>query len=111
VQAPRIPIWIGGGYPIPGPTARALRWDGSMLYRAADGEDLEPEDIAWIRAAAPKPDYDISCPAPSSGDPVADAARLAALEAAGATWASVYVEAQEPESMRRIIDQGPARTP
>jgi alkanesulfonate monooxygenase SsuD/methylene tetrahydromethanopterin reductase-like flavin-dependent oxidoreductase (luciferase family) len=111
VQAPRIPIWIGGGYPIAGPTARALRWDGSMLYRAADGEDLEPADVAAIRAAAPKPDYDISVSAPTSGDVVANAERLEAFRAAGATWASVYVEAGEPDAMRRIVERGPIRTP
>ena len=109
VQVPRIPIWIGGGYPIPGPTTRALRWDGSMLYRAADGEDLEAADVAWIRAAAPKPDYDISVRAPRSGDRQADAQRLGALEAAGATWTSAYVEVQDPAEMRRIVERGPAR--
>ena len=30
VQKPRIPIWVGGGYPNRGPTRRAARWDGSL---------------------------------------------------------------------------------
>lgn len=106
VQRPRIPIWIGGGYPIPGPTARAARWDGSMLY-AADGKALQPPDITAIRAAATMPDYDISVSAPASGDPATDAERLHALGAAGATWASVSVQVQDPEEMRRVVERGP----
>ena len=35
VQQPRIPIWIGGGFPNPGPMRRAARWDGAVLYPAA----------------------------------------------------------------------------
>jgi hypothetical protein len=35
VQQPRIPIWIGGGFPNPGPLRRAARWDGAVLYPAA----------------------------------------------------------------------------
>jgi alkanesulfonate monooxygenase SsuD/methylene tetrahydromethanopterin reductase-like flavin-dependent oxidoreductase (luciferase family) len=107
VQNPRIPIWIGGGYPLPGPTTRALRWDGSMLYRAAGREPLEPADVAWIRGAALKPGYDISVRAPRSGDPRADAERLQELGAAGATWASIYVEVQDAAEMRRIVERGP----
>lgn len=33
VQTPRIPIWVGGGWPLKGPTQRAARWDGSCLYK------------------------------------------------------------------------------
>src|SRR5512140_1197824 len=29
LQQPRIPIWVGGGYPLRGPLRRALRFDGS----------------------------------------------------------------------------------
>jgi alkanesulfonate monooxygenase SsuD/methylene tetrahydromethanopterin reductase-like flavin-dependent oxidoreductase (luciferase family) len=35
VQQPRIPIWVGGGYPNRGPLERAVRWDGACLYHAA----------------------------------------------------------------------------
>jgi alkanesulfonate monooxygenase SsuD/methylene tetrahydromethanopterin reductase-like flavin-dependent oxidoreductase (luciferase family) len=33
VQRPRIPIWIGGGYPNPRSTRRAARWDGRVCTR------------------------------------------------------------------------------
>lgn len=36
VQQPRIPIWIGGAYPNSGPLRRAARWDGAVLYPAAE---------------------------------------------------------------------------
>ncbi len=41
VQQPRIPIWIGGGYPNPRPTRRAARWDGSCLYKETHGQPWE----------------------------------------------------------------------
>lgn len=110
VQQPRIPIWVGGGYPNPGAIRRAARWDGSMLYRA-DQASLRPEDVRAIRLAAGDRPYDISVSAPDSGDRGADAATLDALEAAGATWASVYVPIQDPAEMRRIVERGPARAP
>jgi alkanesulfonate monooxygenase SsuD/methylene tetrahydromethanopterin reductase-like flavin-dependent oxidoreductase (luciferase family) len=108
VQVPRIPIWIGGGYLNPGPTARAARWDGSMLYRA-DGGAMRPTDVEAIRAAASNPDYDISVSAPSSGDAITDADELRALEAAGATWASTYVPVEDADAMRAAVEQGPRR--
>jgi alkanesulfonate monooxygenase SsuD/methylene tetrahydromethanopterin reductase-like flavin-dependent oxidoreductase (luciferase family) len=110
VQMPRIPIWVGGGYPNPGALRRAARWDGSMLYRA-DQERLTPDDVRAIRAAAGDRPYDVSVSAPESGDRGADAAALDALEAAGATWASLYVPVQDLATMRRIVERGPAREP
>jgi alkanesulfonate monooxygenase SsuD/methylene tetrahydromethanopterin reductase-like flavin-dependent oxidoreductase (luciferase family) len=55
VQEPRIPIWIGGGYPNPRPLRRALRWDGCCFYRETHGgpwEDMSPEDVRALRDAA-----------------------------------------------------------
>ena len=52
-QSPRIPIWVGGGWPHPGPTQRAVRWDGSCLYKLAeDGseQDMTPDDVRALRA-------------------------------------------------------------
>lgn len=39
IQQPRIPIWIGGGWPNPGVIRRALRWDGICAYIEAGGFD------------------------------------------------------------------------
>jgi alkanesulfonate monooxygenase SsuD/methylene tetrahydromethanopterin reductase-like flavin-dependent oxidoreductase (luciferase family) len=109
VQRPRIPIWIGGGYPNPGATSRAARWDGSMLYRV-DGGELDAADVRAIRAAAGDRPYDIMVEARRSTDPGADVGRLRELEAAGATWASEYVPVNEISAMREIVDRGPIRS-
>ncbi len=53
VQRPRIPIWVGGGWPHVGPTRRAARWDGSCLYKApasGDWADFTPADVRQLRA-------------------------------------------------------------
>ena len=48
VQKPRIPIWIGGGFPLKGPTQRAARWDGSCLYKHKV-HNMAPEDIQALK--------------------------------------------------------------
>jgi alkanesulfonate monooxygenase SsuD/methylene tetrahydromethanopterin reductase-like flavin-dependent oxidoreductase (luciferase family) len=55
VQTPRIPIWIGGGWPLKGPTQRAVRWDGSCMYKHTSGgpwEDWTPDDVRSLKALA-----------------------------------------------------------
>jgi alkanesulfonate monooxygenase SsuD/methylene tetrahydromethanopterin reductase-like flavin-dependent oxidoreductase (luciferase family) len=108
VQQPRIPIWIGGGHPNPGATARAARWDGSMLYRT-DGGELDAADVRAIRSAPGDRPYDIMVGASRSTDPGVDVERLRALEVEGATWASEYIPVQDVASMREIVDRGPIR--
>jgi len=106
IQEPRIPIWVGGGYPNPGPTARAARWDGSVLYRA-DGQAMTADDVRAIRDGAGDRPFDISVSAPRTGEGAVDAAALLELEAAGATWASTYVPVAELATMRATIEAGP----
>ena len=52
VQQPRIPIWVGGGWPAKRPFRRAARWDGAMPIspKAFEGQDLTPGDLEDIRA-------------------------------------------------------------
>ena len=50
---PRIPIWIGGGYPLEGPTRRAARFDGSCMYmHSPDGSwrDWTPQEVSQLKA-------------------------------------------------------------
>jgi alkanesulfonate monooxygenase SsuD/methylene tetrahydromethanopterin reductase-like flavin-dependent oxidoreductase (luciferase family) len=53
VQTPRIPIWVGGGYPLKGPLQRAARWDGSLLYNQTSGEpwlDMTPANVRTLKS-------------------------------------------------------------
>jgi alkanesulfonate monooxygenase SsuD/methylene tetrahydromethanopterin reductase-like flavin-dependent oxidoreductase (luciferase family) len=109
VQQPRIPIWIGGGYPKPGPTRRAARWDGSMLYRVP-GHDLSPDDVRVLREAAGERPYDITVGGRARDDDLeAERERLRAVAAAGATWSGEYVPPGTREAMRAAVDRGPLR--
>jgi alkanesulfonate monooxygenase SsuD/methylene tetrahydromethanopterin reductase-like flavin-dependent oxidoreductase (luciferase family) len=109
VQRPRIPIWIGGGYPNPGPTRRAARWDGSLLYGVPE-HDLSPEDVRAIREAASDRPYDIVVGGRArQEDWEAERERLRAIGSAGATWWAEYVPADSRDAMRSAVDRGPLR--
>lgn len=106
VQRPRVPIWVGGGYPNPGPTRRALRWDGSCMY-GTRAHDLSVEDVADLRQRAGDRPFDICVGGRErrEGDP----AWLSAIAAAGATWWTEYLPAQSRDVMRQAIRRGPLR--
>jgi alkanesulfonate monooxygenase SsuD/methylene tetrahydromethanopterin reductase-like flavin-dependent oxidoreductase (luciferase family) len=113
VQQPRIPIWVGGGYPNRGPTRRAARWDGSLLYKETHGgpwEDMSPDDVRAIRELAGGKPFDIKVGGRGrSEDEEADREWVRAMETAGATWSSEYVPPADRESMRAAVDRGPLR--
>lgn len=106
VQRPRVPIWVGGGYPYRGPTRRAARWDGCCLYRT-ETHDLRPEDVRALRAAAGDRPYDICVGGRERR--AGDAEWFASLGAAGATWWTEYVEAGDRRTMREAVRCGPLR--
>jgi alkanesulfonate monooxygenase SsuD/methylene tetrahydromethanopterin reductase-like flavin-dependent oxidoreductase (luciferase family) len=109
VQRPRIPIWIGGGYPNPGPTRRAARWDGSLLYGVRE-HDLSPDDVRAIRGAVGDRPYDIVVGGRARDeDAEAERERLREIAAAGATWSAEYVPTDSREAMRSAVDRGPLR--
>jgi len=111
VREPRIPIWVGGGYPNRGPTRRAARWDGSMLYKETHGgpwEDMTPDDIRALRElAGPRP-YEVAVCGRGRGDDW-DAERdwIRAVGDAGATWWVEWVPPGEREAMRAAVERGP----
>lgn len=114
LQQPRIPIWIGGGYPIPGPTQRALRWDGSILYKAPHldprGAGMTPDDVGALRAIAGDRPFTIAVGgAARSGDSDADRARVAETAEAGADWWFEWVPPRDRHEMRAAVDRGPLR--
>jgi len=122
VQRPRIPIWIGGAYPNPGPIRRAARWDGACLYRATaagsaedSGEALTAEELRSLRAQVERhrtssAPFDIVAGGPRRGDDWDEQRALIRASAdAGATWFSEWIPPGDPESMRACIARGPLR--
>jgi alkanesulfonate monooxygenase SsuD/methylene tetrahydromethanopterin reductase-like flavin-dependent oxidoreductase (luciferase family) len=109
LQRPRIPIWVGGGYPKRGPTRRALRWDGANLYPAEGGDkDLEAKDVQRLRANAGNREFDIAVGGHErSEDWEAERARRVAIAAAGATWWVEWIRPTDRETMRSVASGGP----
>jgi alkanesulfonate monooxygenase SsuD/methylene tetrahydromethanopterin reductase-like flavin-dependent oxidoreductase (luciferase family) len=114
VQEPRIPIWVGGGYPNPRPTRRAARWDGSCLYKETHGgpwEDLGPDDIRALRELAGDKPFTICVGGRRRADDWdADREWIRTVADAGADWWAEFVPAADRQEMRAGVDRGPLRT-
>jgi alkanesulfonate monooxygenase SsuD/methylene tetrahydromethanopterin reductase-like flavin-dependent oxidoreductase (luciferase family) len=106
VQQPRVPIWVGGGYPLTGPTRRAQRWDGSCLYHA-ETHDLLPDDVRDLRAGAGQRPFDICVGGRQRRD--GDSEWLRGVADAGATWWAEYVPPQDRSVMIEAVRRGPLR--
>jgi alkanesulfonate monooxygenase SsuD/methylene tetrahydromethanopterin reductase-like flavin-dependent oxidoreductase (luciferase family) len=121
VQRPRIPIWVGGGYPNPGPLRRAARWDGACLYQAAargssqDAGRLEPDNVRALKQfveanRSVRGPFDIVVGARKRGDDWEhERGLIRAVAEAGATWWIEWVPADSPSIMRTAIERGPLR--
>jgi alkanesulfonate monooxygenase SsuD/methylene tetrahydromethanopterin reductase-like flavin-dependent oxidoreductase (luciferase family) len=117
VQTPRIPIWIGGGYPNAGPLRRAPRCDGAVLYRQPQGEgwtDMTPEDVRSLRAQVasqrdPAAPYDIAIGGRTRNPNWEQERDYIRSIAAGATWWMEAIEPGELEGVRALIARGPLR--
>jgi alkanesulfonate monooxygenase SsuD/methylene tetrahydromethanopterin reductase-like flavin-dependent oxidoreductase (luciferase family) len=113
VQQPRIPIWIGGGYPNPRPTSRALRWDGSCLYKETHGgpwENLSPDDVRTLRDAAGGRPYTIAVGGSGrSDDWEAEREHIRAVAGATADWWIEWIPPGDRESMHEAVERGPLR--
>lgn len=116
VQRPRVPIWVGGGWPAKKPFRRAAKWDGVMPIspRVMEGGDLTPGDFEEIREFI---DGERTSQGPFDvlkGGMTADAddrEQPDAYRAAGVTW---WLEALVPwgnslETVRGRIASGPPR--
>jgi alkanesulfonate monooxygenase SsuD/methylene tetrahydromethanopterin reductase-like flavin-dependent oxidoreductase (luciferase family) len=90
VQRPRIPIWVGGGWPRRQPLRRAARWDGIVPFSHSGA--FSPDDIRslaeTIRALrADDSAFDIVCYATAIvADGAVDSATIDQFAVAGATW-------------------------
>jgi alkanesulfonate monooxygenase SsuD/methylene tetrahydromethanopterin reductase-like flavin-dependent oxidoreductase (luciferase family) len=122
VQLPRIPIWIGGGYPNRGPMRRAARWDGACLYKAvASGSTVDsttglaPEDVHELKQFVAShrtvtTPFDIIVGGRRRGaDWDSERMAIQAVAEAGATWWIEWIPPSEPDEMRAAIKRGPLR--
>jgi alkanesulfonate monooxygenase SsuD/methylene tetrahydromethanopterin reductase-like flavin-dependent oxidoreductase (luciferase family) len=122
VQQPRIPVWIGGAFPGPGPLRRAARWDGACLYPSAragsaedSGQPLLPSQVTAIRQfieahRASADPFDIVAGGPARApDPGRTRELIRQSAEAGATWYGEWVPPADPASMRAAIARGPLR--
>ena len=121
VQRPRVPIWVGGGYPNRGPLERAARWDGACLYRSAapgssvDAGRLDADEVRGLKRFIDSrrgyaTGFDIVVGARvRAADWEEERGIIRAVADAGATWWIEWVPANEPGLMRRAIEQGPLR--
>jgi alkanesulfonate monooxygenase SsuD/methylene tetrahydromethanopterin reductase-like flavin-dependent oxidoreductase (luciferase family) len=118
LQKPRIPIWVGGGYPIPGPTARAARWDGSCMYKEthdAGWQDLSPDDVRGLKAfienkRSSMPPFCICVGGRErSIDWEKDRSHIIAVAEAGATWWMEFIEPTGLDETREGVIRGPLR--
>ncbi len=122
VQTPRVPIWVGGAWPLKGPTQRAARWDGACLFKhSPDGtwRDMMPADVQALKAlvesqrmgGAP---FEIAVTSEGrrrGPDWEQERAHIRSLAEAGATW---WVEYLPPDigglgEFRASIECGPLR--
>jgi alkanesulfonate monooxygenase SsuD/methylene tetrahydromethanopterin reductase-like flavin-dependent oxidoreductase (luciferase family) len=109
VQQPRIPIWVGGGWPKKGPALRAARYDGCRLFNTPERR-WTPEEVRALASflqghrTATTP-YDIGLSPSRDEDP----GLMKALAEAGMTWQMEYVPAGDPECMRASVARGPLR--
>ncbi len=121
VQKPHIPILVGGGWPLKGPTRRAARYDGCCLYKQheqGDASDWTPDEVQALKAAIDsqrseqqraKP-YEIALGGRSRSENwEQDRTLIKSLAQAGATWWMEYVPAGELEIMRESVKRGPLR--
>lgn len=114
VQSPRIPIWVGGGFPLRGPTQRAARWDGACLYKHKT-HTLMPEDIHTLRdivqgQRSSLAGYDIAVGgSPRRTDWEEEREYIRSLDEAGVTWWTEYIppDSGTVETVRDLIKRGP----
>ena len=118
LQKPRIPIWVGGGYPNKGPTERAARWDGSCMYKethSADWKDMTAEDVMELKdffesQRTVSTPYDIVVGGRERAkDWEQDRIHIKSVADAGATWWMEFIEPTSLAETRECILRGPLR--
>jgi alkanesulfonate monooxygenase SsuD/methylene tetrahydromethanopterin reductase-like flavin-dependent oxidoreductase (luciferase family) len=114
IQSPRIPIWIGGGFPLKGPMQRAARWDGMCPYKHKS-HFLTSDDIRALRdfvrdKRGSLEGYDIATGGSvRRPDWEAEREHIRSLAEAGITWWTEYMppESGDLKTVQRFIKRGP----
>ena len=127
VQRPRIPIWIGGGWPKKGPALRAARWDGACLFKyTAEGasESMTQADVSALKVLIESTRASQSPHAMQSRQATFDIVVggherradwgeerefIRSLSEVGATWWIEWVPLGGLEEMKKVIKRGPLR--
>jgi alkanesulfonate monooxygenase SsuD/methylene tetrahydromethanopterin reductase-like flavin-dependent oxidoreductase (luciferase family) len=118
MQRPRLPIWVGGGWPKRGPLRRAAKWDGVIPYKHSDTwtwEDLTPDEIRAMKASIERErefstPFDIAVGGRSRrADWEAERAWIRSVAEAGATWWTESISTVPLEEMRAQVAAGPLR--
>lgn len=116
VQEPRIPLWIGGDWDVPGVRRRIVKGDGCLVYKGTPGTaayvPLAADDVAAIASHVRSQrgtldGYDICVGGKEPGE--TDPAYLRAIAEAGATWWSEWLPIGDREETRRLLKAGPQR--
>ena len=109
VRRPRPPIWIGGGYPNPRAIGRALRWDGTCMYRRAGGP-LRGDDVRELRSRAGERPWDIAVGGwERRDDPAEELEHRREVAEAGADWWVEWIPPSDRSTMRSAVERGPLR--
>ncbi len=110
VQRPRIPIWVGGDWLVPGVRRRVARWDGACVYkgRPGAGVPMTPGDVRDILSLVAHErgstdGFDVKV----GGD--RDLAQIQAFTEAGATWWNQWIPPGDPRLTEAMIAEGPPR--
>ncbi len=117
IQAPRIPVWIAGGWPHRRPFQRAARWDGTylMVRNQATGERLTPHNVTEIATFLKTHcehfgTFDIAVPGETPSDARTGAEIVQPYGEAGATWWIEYEASRNGfEEYRERIRNGPPK--
>ena len=116
-QEPRIPIWIGGGWPHKAPFRRAAKYDGVAPVHSAWPEPLKPIHVMdcvdiVMQERGNLTDYDVVASGETSGtDLKSDHEILESWAAIGATWwlEDIHGLRADIDTLRKRIRNGPPR--
>lgn len=128
VQRPRVPIWVGGNWPVKPPMRRAARWDGAAPILKTQGLDpagnrkppqLDAAAVREIdaflrgcRAEAGRGAEPFDLLVSGSSTPEAAAETVGPLAEAGATWWQECAwgeNLEQAKPMLRRVEAGPPR--